>query len=151
ALAAAAQRLGCDLPTIEAVATVESSGTYFWTIGGADRPPVRLEAHIFSRLTNHQFDQTNPQISSKTWNPALAAKTRVDAYAQLEQAKGLNKSAALQACSWGAFQIMGQNWKGLRYGSVDDMVSAMNSVTGQIDAFIRFMENKAGAIPALKN
>lgn len=147
---AIAARLGCDLATVQAVSSVESSGTFFWNINGAQKPPVRLEAHVFGRLTGYQYNAAHPEISSTAWNPSLAATTRAGAYDQLAKAAGLNKSAALQACSWGAFQIMGTNWQDLAYASVVAMVDSMNTIDGQIDAFIRFVEHKAGAVAALK-
>jgi len=49
---AIADRLGCDVAAVKAVCAVESSGAYFWTINGEKKPPVRLEAHLFSKHTN---------------------------------------------------------------------------------------------------
>lgn len=140
ALQAAADKLGCDLPAIKAVAEVESSGTTFWTVGGKQVPPIRLEAHWFGKLTHYVYNASHPHISSTAWNPALAATTHDGAYAQLAEAEALNKDAAEQSCSWGAFQIMGFHWQALGYPSVQAMVDDMQTEDGQLAAFVRFIE-----------
>jgi murein L,D-transpeptidase YcbB/YkuD len=61
-------------------------------------------------------------------------------------AEALDRTAARGATSWGAFQVMGFNWRGLRYSSVDELVDAMQLESGQLDAFARFIE----ADPALR-
>jgi N-acetylmuramidase len=66
-LQGAAQQLGCELVVLKAVADVESRGNGFL----ADkRPKILFEAHVFSRLTGHQYDGTHPGISSRVWNRA---------------------------------------------------------------------------------
>lgn len=147
ALQAAADKLGCDLPSIKAVAEVESSGVAFWTIDGKQVPPVRLEAHWFGKLTGYEYNASHPQISSRGWNPALAAGTHAGAYAQFREAAALDEDAALQSCSWGPFQIMGFHWKALGYPDAAAMVDDMQTEDGQIAAFVRFIE----ANPALKS
>ncbi len=148
---AIAKRLQCDVAAVRAVAAVESSGTYFWTIAGQQKPPIRLEAHIFGRLTNYQYNDSHPTISCTNWTPSLAATTFAGAYQQYAQASALNANAAMQACSWGAFQIMGDNWQSLGYPSVETMVDNMQTQAGQIDAFIRFIETQNNQLaPALR-
>lgn len=58
----------------------------------------------------------------------------------------LDKAAGEQATSWGAFQIMGFNWARDHFGSVDELVAAVQTEGGQLDAFARYIE----ADPALK-
>lgn len=145
-----ATRLGCDVATVRAIAAVESSGTFFWDIGGVKKPPVRLEAHHFGKLTGYQYSAAHPQISCKDWTPSLAAKTRSGAYDQFNEARALDETAAMKACSWGAFQIMGFHSDKLSYGTVQEMFGAMQTESGQIDAFVRFIEINPAMVTALK-
>jgi len=63
-----AKELGCKVAAIKAVADVESSGDAFFSNG---KPKILYEAHIFSRYTNHIYDQSHPSISSRHWNRSL--------------------------------------------------------------------------------
>jgi hypothetical protein len=143
---AAAQRLGAPVANVKAIADVESAGETFWTIDGQQVVPVRLEAHWFGKLTGYRFNESHPDLSSTEWNPALAATTRAGAWAQVRVAMALDKAAGEQATSWGAFQIMGFNWARDHFGSVDELVAAVQTEGGQLDAFARYIE----ADPALK-
>lgn len=137
---AIADRLGCGLPNIKAVAQVESSGETFWIIDGKPRPPVRFEAHHFGRLTGYRFNASHPNLSCVEWTPSLAATSHLGAWAQVEAARQLDETAAFQATSWGAFQVMGFNWKDLKYDSVQEMVAEMYTEAGQLEAFARYIE-----------
>lgn len=147
ALQAAARRLEVDLPAVQAVAEVESSGVPFWTIDGRSVPPIRLEAHWFGKLTGYRYNISHPRISCVKWDPSLAATTREGAWAQYEEAKELDLPAAVQACSWGAFQIMGYHFPRLGYATCAEFVGAMHSEEGQLEAFARFIEKD----PALRS
>ncbi|MFH7813302.1 MULTISPECIES: N-acetylmuramidase domain-containing protein [Acetobacter] len=46
--------------------------------------------------------------------------------------------AALKATSWGAFQILGENFRCAGYGAVSDFVRAMGDINKQADAFVKF-------------
>lgn len=141
-----ADRLGVSVAAVQAVSDVESSGVASWTIDGEQRPPIRLEAHWFGKLTDYRYNDSHPSISCTNWTPGLAATSAAGAWAQFEQAKGLDPAAAIQATSWGAFQIMGFHYARLKYATPDDFVAAMSTADGQLEAFARFIE----ADPALK-
>jgi len=136
---AAADKLGASVAALKAVAEVESSGQTFWTIGTEQKPPIRLEAHWFGKLTGYKHNDTHPDISSKKWNPRLAADTRSGAWQQYTRAAALDEAAAIQACSWGAFQIMGFHWQKLGYASPQEFRDSMDTEEGQLDAFARFI------------
>ena len=74
-------------------------------------PAVRLEAHWFGKFTGYRFNSQPPDLSSTEWIPALAATTRAGAWQQVRRPMALDKAAAEQATSWGAFQVMGFNWQ----------------------------------------
>lgn len=74
-------------------------------------------------------------------------------YKRLVKAYQLDKEAALQSCSWGAFQIMGENWKDLKFPSVGEFVKSMSrSEKEQIKAFVLLLKKvKPGIVKALKS
>ncbi|HYD59036.1 MAG TPA: N-acetylmuramidase domain-containing protein [Noviherbaspirillum sp.] len=68
-------------------------------------------------------------------------------YKRLCKAYQLSKPAALESCSWGAFQIMGSNWKQMGYASVHDFTKAISrSEKEQIKAFVLFIKKVKPAI-----
>jgi len=138
----AAARLNVPVAHIMAMAAVESAGETFWLLDGKLVVPVRFESHWFGKLTGYRFNGSHPDLSCVEWNAALAARTRVGAWEQLSRARGLDRDAADQATSWGAFQIMGYHWKRLGYASVRTFVDSMSDRgdDGQMDAFARFLE-----------
>ncbi|MGH6755434.1 MAG: N-acetylmuramidase domain-containing protein [Bradyrhizobium sp.] len=143
----AAARLDVPAANIMAMAAVESSGETFWAVDGKLVVPVRFEAHWFGKLTDYRFNDTHPDLSCVSWNPGLAARTRAGAWDQLNRARALDRDAADQSASHGAFQVMGMHWKRLGYPSVRAFVDSMSADgdDGQMDAFTRFIE----ADPAL--
>jgi hypothetical protein len=103
----AAQRLNCKPAYIKAFAEVEASGAGF----DNGRPKILFEPHRFSKLTKHQFDKTNPKISYPIWGMRPYPKSIDDRYTQLLEAVGLDPWAGFQACSYGKFQILGENFR----------------------------------------
>lgn len=145
-----ANKLGIDVPSIKAISEVESSGTLFWNIDGKQLPPVRLEAHYFGLYTKYQYNSSHPNISSYEWNPSLAATTAKGAWDQVLEASSLDKEAAIEATSWGSFQIMGFHWKRLGYSIPEELVNAAFSEGGQLDMFARFVQSDSSLLKALK-
>lgn len=145
-----AASLGVKPAAIKAIAEVESSGVAFWTIAGEPRPPVRLEAHWFGKLTHYQYSDSHPHICCRAWSPTLAARTRDAAWAQLEEARCLDNDAAIQATSWGPFQLMGFHWQRLGYASPAEMAAAIHTESGQVDAFSRFIKSDVRLLDALR-
>jgi hypothetical protein len=86
-------------------------------------PQILFEQHIFHRLTNGQFDQTNPDISSsKPGNYGAGGRHQYD---RLQAAMALDESAALQSASWGMGQTLGTHYKVLGYASARALVLDM--------------------------
>lgn len=142
----AAVKLAVPIAAIKAVADVESSGTTHWPDG---QVPILFEAAHFSRFTGHIYDESHPNISSRFWNKALYIGGPAE-YDRLDQAEALNKDAALQSASWGAFQVMGFNWKSLGYASVEAFVEAIQTDAGQLDSFVRYIQTNH-LEPVLRN
>ena len=135
-----AQFLGCEVEVVKAVKAVEAP------MGGFD-PNGRLimlfEPHVFwkeLRKKGHSVAGLNllmtkfPKVLSPVWNPMLypavkrGADKRIDwvatmdlRYVILELAKSIDVEAALMACSWGCFQILGNNFKAVGCENVFQM------------------------------
>jgi len=182
--------LGCDINVLKAFAKVESGGrSAYWRLkkdGNVYVPYILYERHKFSRLTKHQYDKVNPDVS---WpqayvraNKKIVGKTvssigmtneqvqgflgdkkphaythdnRVDeeqdtyngnTYLRLLNAHRLDKDAALKACSWGKFQILGENHKICNKPDLTDFVKTMCSgEKGQLALLTAFIDNNPAA------
>ena len=137
-IAAAAAELKCMPAIIRAIVKVESGGSGF---GPTGKPLILYEPHVFSRQSGHRFDGNHPNISSRQWNRALYEKTQEGRYGQLLDAVGLDVDAAFMACSYGLFQILGENWKVCGYPSPWAMAWVMAQSEGdQLDGLVRFVK-----------
>lgn len=157
---AAAQAFGCEVEVIKAIEMVESGGSGF---DKHNRPFILYERHVFSRNTNpkHKYDEDYPGLSAKapyTYGKLTKIKS-VDelsahqypnaggkelnnefSYQRLMRAYKLDKDAALKACSWGKFQVLGENYSG-GFVSVQDMVKAVSkNEAGQFQTFLSFIK-----------
>jgi hypothetical protein len=120
---------------IWAVREVEASGAAF--IGG--RPTILYEPHRFSRATGRAFDDAFPSLSYPTWGARPYPATQAARYEQLLDAVALDVAAAFASASWGAFQILGENWR--LCGARDPLDFALAEASGeaaQLDHFARF-------------
>jgi len=112
--------LGVKAPELWAVLTVETRGCGFLP---DRRPCILFERHIFSRETNHAFDDHNPDISNP--RPGGYGASGAHQYNRLEAALVLDRRAALRSTSWGIGQLMGFNAEIAGYPDVDAMVTDM--------------------------
>lgn len=144
----AAAALGVDVAAVQAVANVEAPGSGFLADG---RPKILFEAHQFGRLTGDRYNRSHPDISSAEWNRSLYVGGAGE-HARLARAQSLDENAALQAASWGRFQIMGFNHQAAGYANVQDFVAAMRHSEGkQLDAFVNFIQADPAMHRALRN
>jgi hypothetical protein len=135
---------GLKPASLWSVLAVETTGCGYL----ADRrPKILFERHIFSSLTNTQYDETNPDISARSVGGYGAGGE--NQYMRLSAAMGLNRAAALKSASWGLGQIMGTNAGLVGFTDVEDFVAAMiASEDGQLNAMIQFLK-RTGAINSL--
>jgi hypothetical protein len=157
---AAAKELGCEVAVIRTIEMVESGGAAF---DKKNRPYILYERHVFSRNSNpkHKYDESDPNLSCKTpyhWEkktkrlsiddlpadqyPNVGGKEENNefSYQRLMKAYSLNEEAALKACSWGKFQVLGENYSGA-FSSVHEMVEAVcKNESGQLKTFISFVK-----------
>lgn len=129
-----------------AVRDVEASGAGF-----ADgRPKLLFEPHRFSRATGHRFDGSHPSISYRNWDKSRYPATQGARYDQLLAAIALDVDAAFASASYGAFQILGENY---RICGEDDPLdfglTEANGELGQLRHFTRFCA-ATGLVPALR-
>ena len=157
----AAKRLGVDLASIYAVNEVESTGSGFLVNG---KPKILFERHVMHRLlaTPRHKDDDAAALKAHadqlaTLHPALV-NPKAGGYAggtaehqRLANAKLIDALCAPEACSWGAFQIMGYHWQRLGYASLDDFLTRMaTSEAEQFEAFVRYIEAEPALHKALK-
>ncbi|MBF0325973.1 MAG: N-acetylmuramidase family protein [Alphaproteobacteria bacterium] len=139
-IARAAKALECEEAVVRAVIKVESGGAGFLSDG---RPKILFEAHLFAKLTKGRHNSSHPDISSAEWNRALYQGGRAE-YDRLARAMALDEGAALQAASWGMFQILGLNHARCGFATAHDFVAAMVEGEGrQLDAFVAFVKANA--------
>lgn len=142
-IADAARRADLDPAALLAVVAVESGGRTSVLVNGRREPLIRFEGHYFDRalsdrdrLRARQMDLASP-VAGKIANPRGQAAR----WAMLNRAIAIDRTAALQAVSWGVGQVMGAHWQSLGYTSVDALVeTARSGLEGQLaimTAFIR--------------
>lgn len=132
--------------SIWAVREVEASGAAF-TNG---RPTILFEPHRFSKATGGKFDRVAPTVSYPKWDASKYPRTQDARYAQLLTAVGLDPDAGFASASYGAFQIMGENYAAC--GELHPLGFALNEATGeapQLRHFAKFCESK-GLVAALR-
>ena len=151
--ARAAKALNVEEAAVRAVAEVEAAGQGFIADG---RPAILYEAHIFHGETKGAFanakDRRGVALSSPKWDRSLYGATGAAQHARYEDARKLDPDAANKACSWGLFQILGQNHKACGFDSSQAFVDAMwtGGAAAHLDAFVAFVKanNLDGALRA---
>lgn len=139
----AAKRLRCSVPAVKAVTEVESSGSGFLSDG---RVKVLFEGHVFYKYTKGKYATSHPSLCYPKWTRVYYARG-ANAYergakelARLEQAKDLNRTAALLSASYGMFQIMGFNFAHCDFPTVDLFADAMKKdESEQLNAFCSYI------------
>ena len=139
--AAAATRLGVPVGHIVGVRKVEAPRGPFDDQG---RPTILYERHKFRAACDPAgcFDGSNPDISGPPYGAGGYGPFSAQ-YDRLAAACALDPHAAFAACSWGAFQVMGENAAALGYGTPYEMAKALRqSESAHLDSFVRFVEWK---------
>lgn len=145
-LAESATRLGVSVAKIVAFKTVEAAGVGF----EAGRPKILFEGHRFSRATKGRFDRSNPAISYPKWDRSKYPGSQDGRYKQLLDAVGLDVDAGFASASYGAFQILGENFGMCGFSSPFGFAEAQaQDEEAQLMAFENFIRSK-GILPALK-
>lgn len=150
-----AKRLGVEVAALRAILEKESKGSGFNADG---TPKILYERHImYQRLTEHFGLST-----AKYWATGRSDLVYSKGYGaggygkyseqpkKLEAAAKIDRTSALESCSWGIAQIMGYHWKLCGFSSVQQFVNAMyKSEDSQFEVFVKFLEG-SGIVPYLK-
>jgi len=143
--AAAAVRLNVPELNIRAFGATEAQGVGFLKNGKAKILFERHKMYAYlvkfkgKTFATDQLKQYPNLVNTLTGG----YKGNEAEYIRLSLAKNIHEDSALMSCSWGQFQIMGENWQDLGYKSVQDFVQQMqDSESLQLEAFIRFIETK---------
>lgn len=110
-----------------------------------DRPSILYERHKFRNncRPRGRFDTSNPAVSGPAFGPGKYGPFSAQ-YGKLASACALDPHAAFAACSWGAFQVLGENSGALGYDSPYAMALALIVSEGaHLDCFRRFVESRA--------
>jgi hypothetical protein len=100
---------------------------------------ILYERHIFATRSRNQITASYPDLSGR---PYTTYGTLADQYTRLTQAMALDRTAALEACSWGLGQVLGENATALGYADVDAMVTeAIQSEGKQLNAVVAFLRH----------
>lgn len=145
AIKTAANGLGLDPCAIKAIVEVESAGSGFIVDG---RVKILFEGHVFwKQLQQRGIDPAplaskHPGILYPKWTKAHY-RGPAGEWARLEEAKAINRDAALCSASWGLFQIMGYHHKVCGFETVVDFVAAQAiDEEEQLKAFCAFMRSE---------
>lgn len=109
------------------------------------RPSILYERHVASRNTEPKgrFNDDAPALFGGPYGPGGYGAYSAQ-YDKLAAACAYDPEAAFRACSWGAFQVLGENAVNLGYASAFDM--ALSLVEGEgahLDTFRRFVETNS--------
>lgn len=141
-----------ELAAVKAVNQIESSGKGFLAFG---KPRILFEGHVFWSELKKRNIQPNNFLNSLSQDVLYEKWTKKyyrggeGEYERMEKAANISalpgtKEAAYCSASWGAFQIMGYNYKNLGYNSIDSWVSAMNEHEREhLAAFGKFISIKS--------
>lgn len=136
---AAAARLSVPPAYIEMIRQVESNGVSFDNSG---RPVILPEPHWFYRLTNGRFG-ADKSFSYPKWGMRPYPKSYDDRWQMLADMAKCDEAAALQATSWGLFQVMGFHWKICGYDSPQDFAAAMVAdEDNHLEACVAFIDDQ---------
>lgn len=59
-------------------------------------------------------------------------------------------SAAIESCSWGFAQVLGENWEMCGFYSPEDFRNGVQTKQGQLYAFLNYLKNRKGLLAALR-
>ncbi len=143
-----AAALRCSTAIIHAFSDLESGGVSGFLPDG--RPKILFEARSFHVLTGGRFDLVASNVSSPVWNRGLYGAGGAHQYDRLAVALELDRTAALESCSIGRYQVMASNFRMIGYAAPEDMWAAFcDCERVHLDGFASFCL-KAGLLLALQ-
>lgn len=141
-----AKRLHVEVAVLKAVAEVESNGSGFL---GDGQVSILFEPHIWWRQLQkygkdpNQILKQNPQLKTilyPKWGTYPYGKMSAQ-HPRLQKAVSIHRESALESASWGAFQVLGKNWRDLGFNSIQEFINvAYSGIDGHFELFVRFVE-----------
>lgn len=146
-----ATQLGIEPCALHAVIEVEANGDGFLSDG---RPKILFEPHVFWReLVKRHYNpegllkREDVRKAHGDISDILYKKQGTRPYGSysaqwgyLKRARAINEDAALCSASWGAFQIMGNNYEVCGFDTIQEFVSVMSDgYAGQLEALGSFL------------
>jgi hypothetical protein len=107
------------------------------------RSSILFERHVFSRNTTPKgrFNAHHPDLSAVSGYGPGGYGSFDSQYGKLERAYALDPEAAFEACSWGAFQVLGENATALGYASARAMaIELAKSEAAHLESYVRFIK-----------
>lgn len=150
-----AKRLGVEVAALRAILEKESKGSGFNADG---TPKILYERHVmYQRLGVNGYLDKLTTLSKQYPDLVYYKGYGAGGYGKyseqpkkLEAAAKIDRTSALESCSWGIAQIMGYHWKLCGFSSVQQFVNAMyKSEDSQFEVFVKFLEG-SGIVPYLK-
>ncbi len=151
----AAERVGVEVELLEALADQEGLRKPFYN----GHPTKLFEPHIFTQLLNQsEFDimkllQKRPDLSEIiTYKKPERYGSYAKQHERFQLARSVNEEAAIGACSWGMFSVMGYHWKALGYVSARELMQEAYSQAGQFRLLLGYLEKvEPQSLEALRN
>jgi hypothetical protein len=168
-----ATQLGIEVAAIKAIVRQESQGSpflenglppilyerrHFYALSVAKRSAAEAKADGQKKESKGKHKKESPKNPYPNF-PDLCfpngddyGKSGLHQYEKLVRAAQLDFEIALQACSWGGFQILGEYYQSCGCSTVFEFANKFLSGTdGQMNIFIQFMKNlKPAAVEGLK-
>lgn len=151
----AARRLGVPVAAVRAVSDTEASGSGFLKDG--KRPKVQYEPHVMYQRLKLKFGPARAKLELATHPDLVALKPGSYQSGEKEDqdmdraAAIIDRACALESASWGAFQVMGFNWKTCGFATLQEFINTQYTAAGQLDTFVRFILADVRLICALKS
>jgi hypothetical protein len=139
-----AERINCEPEMVISFSKVECKRPPFDADGF---PAILFERHIFyrnlPREMRAQVARDHPDLCApKGYGPG-GYGTYAQQRGKFNRAFAIHPDAAMEACSWGAFQELGENWHDYGFARVGDFVDAMkNGLRGQCEIFIKSIKHR---------
>lgn len=135
-----ADEIGCEPEMVIAVSKVECKREPF---DGDGFPAILFEKHVFYRNLEPQslaveYARKYPDICGRRGYGRGRYGSYDEQRIRFSKAFKLNNQAAMEGCSWGPFQELGENWEGLGFKNVGEMIDTMkNGLYGASVVFIK--------------
>lgn len=132
------QSIGVGEDEVHMLIDVEAAGSGFDAEG---RPKMLFEPHIFYRELGAGANRDRAVKEGLAY-PKWMKNYPKDSYGRLAAAMKIDEAAALRSASWGASQVLGDNFKLAGFTSEYDMVNAMcEDEEHHIEAMVQFCKN----------